>query len=143
MTALLDTNVILDLLLNRVPFATAVVALWEACRTSRVSGYISAIAPPTIYYIGHRQVGAAIARQGVVDVLAVLDVCPVDAAVLTAALALPMADYEDAIQCASALAAGVAVIVTRDPADFAGAPLPVFSPADFLAQLSTPSAGQA
>jgi predicted nucleic acid-binding protein len=140
--ALLDTNVILDLLLKRAPFATAAAELWEACRAGRVSGFMSAIAPTTIYYIGRRQVGADAARQGVADVLAVLGVCPVDAAVLSAALALPMADYEDAIQHASATAAGVAAIVTRDPADFAGATLPVFSPTDFLAQLPAPGAGQ-
>jgi hypothetical protein len=62
-TALLDTNVVLDPLLNRAPFATAAAELWEACRAGRCAGYVSAIAPPTIYSIGRRQVGAA-ARRG-------------------------------------------------------------------------------
>ncbi len=34
--------------------------------------------------------------------------------------------------------AGLDAIVTRNPADFAGAPLPVLSPAELLARLSLP-----
>jgi hypothetical protein len=77
---LLDINVILDLLLNRAPFANDAEALWEANRAGRFLGYISAISPPTIYYIGRRRVGADAARQGVRGVLSALRVCPVNGA---------------------------------------------------------------
>ncbi len=43
---------------------------------------------------------------------------------LRAALTLPLKDYEDAVQVASAQANGLEAIVTRDLADFAGATLP-------------------
>ena len=55
---------------------------------------------------------------------------------MQSALKLPLADYEDAVQLASALAYQLDAIVTRDPDDFAGASLPIYSPADFLKQLS-------
>ena len=43
---------------------------------------------------------------------------------------------QDAVQLAGALAYRLDAIVTRDPQDFAGATLPVHSPADFLKQFS-------
>ena len=135
----MDTNVLLDLLLDRAPFADVAAELWEANRVGRFVAYISAIAPPTLYYVGRRQIGAAAARQGVADILIALQVCPVDGEVLLAALGLPLADFEDAVQHASASAAGMEAIVTRDPDGFAGATLPVLSPAHFLALL--PAAG--
>ena len=69
--------------------------------------------------------------------LAKFRVCAVDHGALQIALTLPVTDYEDAVQVAGALASHLDAIVTRDPHDFAGATLPVYSPADFLKQLSS------
>jgi hypothetical protein len=52
-----------------------------------------------------------------------------------AALSLSFSDYEDAVQHASATASGLDAIVTRNLTDYKGATLPVFSPANSLAQL--------
>ena len=75
-------------------------------------------------------------RFALIGLLAKFRVCAIDHDSLRAALALPLKDYEDAVQVASAQANGLDAIVTRDLADFAGATLPVYSPADFLTQLS-------
>ena len=48
-----------------------------------------------------------------------------------------MNDFEDAAQAAAAATAGVEAIITRNGVDFSGAPIPVYSPDEFLAQLST------
>lgn len=53
------------------------------------------------------------------------------------AFSLGFSDYEDAVQCASAVAAGLDAIVTRNTEDFAGSPIPVYSPAEFLEFLDT------
>jgi hypothetical protein len=49
---------------------------------------------------------------------------------------LPLKDYEDAAQLASALVNGLDTIVTRDPVDFAGASLVILSPVDFLEKIA-------
>lgn len=64
-----------------------------------------------------------------------MQVTVIDDAVLQVAHTLQWPDYEDAVQYASATANGMAAIVTRNLADYRRATLPVFSPADFLAQL--------
>src|SRR5258708_5212725 len=52
--------------------------------------------------------------------------------VLEAALALEMADFEDAVQASSAHHAGLDALVTRNLRDFKHAPLPVYSVEQFL-----------
>jgi hypothetical protein len=64
-------------------------------------------------------------------------VCPLNAAVLRAAQALPISDYEDAVQHASGTADGVEAIVTRNVDDYKNATLPIFTPTDFLHHLNS------
>ena len=61
-----------------------------------------------------------------------------DATILQAASTDSRPDFEDAVQVASALALGLDAIVTRNGGDFAGAPLPVYAPADLLRRLPAP-----
>jgi predicted nucleic acid-binding protein len=136
MRALIDTNILLDLVLDRAPFVEDATAIWEACRTEQFVGYVSAISPLNVFYVVRRARDASIARQAVEDILAVFDICGVDGDALKTALTLPLKDFEDAGQLAGALAYQLDAIVTRDPDDFAGASLPLYSPADFLKEVS-------
>ncbi len=135
MRVLFDTNIILDLLLDRVPFADDAAALWQANADGRLEGFVSAITPVNLFYIARRLKGRATAFQAVSEVLAALSVCPVDHLVLQTALTLPFADYEDAVQHASAIGNRLDAIVTRNIKDFTGATLLVLSPAELLLQL--------
>ncbi len=137
--ALLDTNVVLDFLLDRPPFAEASAAVWEANKQKRFVAYISAITPINLFYVARKIKGAEVAIASVAGLLKECRVCPIDFDSLQTALTLSLNDYEDAAQLAGALAQGLDAIVTRDPKDFVGSPLPIFSPADFLNQLTAAS----
>jgi predicted nucleic acid-binding protein len=136
MRVLLDTNVILDFLLDREPFSVSAELVWQAIQQGRVEGYISPITPVNVFYIARKMKGVEYARQLVVGLLAVCPACPLDDSTMQAALKMPLIDYEDAVQLASALAYQLDAIITRDTNDFAGASIPVHSPADFLKELS-------
>jgi hypothetical protein len=47
-------------------------------------------------------------------------------------------DFEDNVHVAAAVEAGLDIMVTRDPAGFAGAPLPAISPGDLARKLAAP-----
>lgn len=136
MRVLLDTDVILDLLLDRAGFAEHAAALWEAHEQGRLEAYVSAITPVNVFYIARKLKGIETARQAVIELLATLRVCPLDQAALEKALTLPFSDYEDAVQLASALANRLDALITRNLEDYKNAALPVFSPSEFLARLS-------
>ena len=135
MRVLFDTDILIDYLTKRPPFAQEVTVIWEANRQGFFEGYFAAIAPINIFYILRKAPDLAAARQAVQDVLAAFQACPVDQAVLQVAFALPFKDYEDAVQNASAAAMSLDAIVPRNLKDYKGATIPVFSPTDFIKQL--------
>ncbi len=135
MRALLDTDVVLDVLLAREPFVDEASNLWLANEQELFEGYVAAITPLNIFYIVRKIKGQAIARQAVLEVLSALRVCTIDHPVLLAAHGLPVTDYEDAVQHASAQSSQVDAIITRNISDYSAATIPIFSPADFIRQL--------
>ena len=135
---LLDTSVVLDLLLNRPPWAADATVIWEAHRHHQVRAWIAAFTIPTIFYIVRKQAGVPPARTAVYACLTTLDIVPTDPATLLAAHALAGPDFEDDLQIASARQAGVDAIVTRDPKGFAASPIPVLTPTDLAISLSGP-----
>jgi predicted nucleic acid-binding protein len=132
---LLDTNVLLDLLLNRSPWAAEAASLWDAHRHSQIRVWVAAFSLPTIFYIVRKQGGLPAAQTAVQACLSTLDICPTDQATLLAAHALAGADFEDDLQIACAVQAGVDAIVTRDPHGFARSPVSVLTPAEAVAAL--------
>ncbi|MGI8691259.1 MAG: type II toxin-antitoxin system VapC family toxin [Thermomicrobiales bacterium] len=136
MKALLDNDVILDLFLYRRPFVHDAISVWEANAEGRFEAFVSGITPVNLFYVGRKNLGAAVVRQSVTELLIAVQVCPIDRAILRAAEQLPFSDYEDAVQHASAMANGLEAIVTRNLNHYKSATLPIFSPASFLAQLA-------
>jgi predicted nucleic acid-binding protein len=135
MRALLDTDVILDFFLERELFVEDATALLEANHRGEFDAYITASTPINVFYHARKFKGIVVVRQVVTILLTSLPVCPIDGPIMHAALSLSFSDYEDAVQHASATASGLDAIVTRNLTDYKGATLPVFSPANFLAQL--------
>jgi predicted nucleic acid-binding protein len=133
---LFDTDVTLDLVLDREPFAEAAASVFKLHERRRIEGYVSAVTMVNVFYVTRKIKGHELARQAVGELLAGLNVCPTDLSVLQEAHHLPFTDYEDAVQHACATVAGLDAIVTRNLADYKNATLPVYSPTDFLGHLS-------
>ena len=134
---LFDTDVVLDLVLDRAPFAEDAATIFEMHERSSVDGFISGITLVNVFYVTRKSKGMAGARRAVEELLATLNICPLDQSVLEDAQRLAFTDYEDAVQHACATAAGLDAIVTRNLDDYKNAALPVFAPTDFLTHLKT------
>ncbi len=133
MRALVDTNVILDVLLNREAFLPASADVWIANEQKLFEGFVSAITPVNVYYVARSSKrDKATARRLAATVLEVFQICPLSVAELRAAVPSPVSDYEDAVQVIQSLAAQVDMIVTRDVKDFANAPIRAITPAEFV-----------
>jgi predicted nucleic acid-binding protein len=135
MRVLLDTDVILDFLLERTPFFEAASELIELNANDIFEAYVSGITPVNVFYIGRKIVGAAKIRQGITDLLTLVHISGVTGESLEEALGLAFADYHDAVQHAVAMNSGLDAIVTRDLGDYKNATLQVFSPLKFLEKL--------
>jgi predicted nucleic acid-binding protein len=135
---LFDTNILLDVILNRAPHVNASAAALDLVGRGKVEGYVAGHAVTTIAYIVQREKGAAAARNALLHLLSRVRVASVTDASVRMALTLQLADFEDAVCAASAQAAGCAVIVTRNPRHFRNAEPPAILPEAFLASHSEP-----
>ncbi len=139
MRVLVDTNIVLDGLLEREPFVRDAKALIEAIEVEQIEGYVTATTLTNIFYIVRRQTKSIeLARQAVSETLALMEVCPVNRDILEAAFASNLRDFEDAVtvQLACAIASRLDAIITRNAQDFAGATLPILSASELLESLS-------
>jgi predicted nucleic acid-binding protein len=133
---LFDTNVVLDVLLDRKPHADAATRLFTLADTGALEGSVCATTVTTIHYIAAKSIGPRRARDLLRELLTLFAVDAVDRDVLDRALTLEFEDFEDAVAHEAARAGGAGAIVTRDKAGFANATLPVFEPHELLAAIA-------
>lgn len=95
MKILIDTNVVLDLLIEREPFATSAIALFEQIERGNLTGYIAATTITNIFYIIRKTEGREVALAAIHRLLIGLQFCAVDRQTVTTALTLGLKDFED------------------------------------------------
>ncbi len=136
MRAFYDTNVLLDVLLQRAPFYEDSAEVWTLAEMERLDGCVSAVSFTNVFYVLETLLDAAEARRAVKAMANIFTPATCDARVIRQAVEADLADFEDAVQYFSALHADADCILTRNPGDFPRRPaVPVLSPAEFLAQL--------
>ena len=133
---LLDTNVVLDVLLDRQPYAEASAAAWAAVETGVAEGMLAAHSVTTLHYLVRKEKGSLKAKRIISGILRVFGVAAVDSAVIQEALQMPFSDFEDAVTAAAARLAGCECIVTRDPKGFRESPVRALTPEAVLPLLA-------
>ncbi len=136
MRALIDTNVILDYVLERHPFHADAEKIVLLVAVENIVGYLSSITPINVYYTGRKLKGKDHSLKEVRRLVRLFEIATADKQVLQNAFDLDFSDYEDAVQRSSALSESLDAIVTRDTSDFENSPIPVYSPSQFLELLS-------
>lgn len=131
----LDTNVILDYLDDREPFAGSAEAIIELCGSGELMGYFTANTATDIYYIMKKIVGDKEARRLICAMVAILGIIDITGGDVIQALKSPMADFEDAMLSESSKRHNLDYIITRNIKDFKESSVPAIEPEDFIAQL--------
>ena len=133
MKALIDTNVILDALLAREPWAGTAQDLLRAVAMEKLNGFIIASQTTDIFYLlcryGANEITAKNTIKTLVGSVSVYDVIPAD---VQNALASNMLDYEDGLLACCARRQKAEYIITRNNNDFTNSPVPALSPQDFM-----------
>ncbi|SHE59275.1 Predicted nucleic acid-binding protein, contains PIN domain [Fodinibius roseus] len=132
MKVLCDTNVLLDLFLEREPFfenSSQVVGLAEQ---GKIDGWICGTTVTTIFYLLEKALSRTEAEKNVGKLLKIYHVANVNRVILEGALTNGFRDYEDGVLYQSAIHANLEAIITRNQKDFTKSTLPVYSPSEFL-----------
>ncbi|MDD5199650.1 MAG: PIN domain-containing protein [Terrimicrobiaceae bacterium] len=135
MKLLLDTNIILDVMLDRKPFSADSAKIVAAAESGILEGSLCATTITTIHYLAAKALGAKAAAKEIGLLLQIFRVAPVNETVLKAALQRHGQDYEDLVLLEAARSFGAEGFVTRNPADFSKADLPIYVPADIVVML--------
>lgn len=132
MRLLFDTDVILDVLLDREPFSTRIALIFSRIEKGELLGYLCATTITTVHYRASKAIGPSKAKVEVGKLLKLFEIAPVNRLVLESALQSKFPDFEDAVVHEAALHAGVEGIVTRDIHGFKKATVSVYSPDELL-----------
>lgn len=133
----LDTNVLIDFLTDRQPFAPAANDIFRLAHAGEVQLYAASLSFSTAFYLMRRSIatlsgtaGASqLAQQQLLRIKSLLTVVAVDDTVLSQALQAGFSDFEDAIQLFAAQSVpAVELVVTRNGRDFKASRLPVADP---------------
>ena len=133
MRILLDSNVVIDFFEGREPFFEESARVMEQVEQGVATGLLCATTLTTITYLAGKTVGKRQAVEQVRQLLTLFEVAPVTRAVLDAALAGNMADFEDSVLAEAAHQAGAQAIITRNLKDFARSPVRAYTPRQWLA----------
>ena len=131
MRAVFDTNVLIDFFLDREPFSKDATDLIQRAERLEFQGMACATSVTTVDCLARKAVGFTEARAQVEFLLSILEVAPVNGAMLRAALDGDGRDFEDAVIAESARRANADYIVTRNLRDFAKSPVPAHTPESF------------
>jgi predicted nucleic acid-binding protein len=129
---LFDTNVVLDVLLNRDKFVKNSSTLMSFVELGHLRGFLCATTITTLDYLISKTYNRKHARSSIEKLLSIFELSSVDAKVIDLALHSELKDFEDAVQVYSGVCSKVNGIVTRNPKDYKGIELPVYEPFELI-----------
>lgn len=129
---LLDTNVLLDIALKRLPHFEKATEIFRLIDKRIIKGHVTASTITDIYYISKKEKGHEKALEFISNLIEVVDIIGVDRAVIVEAIKSGMSDFEDAIQSSAAEFNGIRLLITRNKEDFSRSKMKVFTPEEFL-----------
>jgi predicted nucleic acid-binding protein len=140
MNVLIDTNIALDVLLDRRPFSETSMRVIVLSEKRRINAFVSASAVTDIYYIIRKTLKS---KNSAIELLKkfikTINIAPVEESHIYEALDLNWNDFEDVIQYVVGKSKNVEYIVTRNQPDFQCLDVKIVSPEDFLKIIETGS----
>ncbi|RYG18760.1 MAG: PIN domain-containing protein [Chitinophagaceae bacterium] len=134
----MDTNIVIDFLANRQPFAMDAAKLFDLAVNGKVRVFIAAVSYNNIYYILRQSMSGNATLKLLGELADLTEITDVTAVVIRQSLKTDFKDYEDAIQYHSALSIpDLDFIVTRNTKDFKKSKLAVLTPTEALASFSS------
>jgi predicted nucleic acid-binding protein len=129
---LIDTDILIDVALDREPFAESAAALLDRLEQDPGMGYVAWHSISNFYYMVAPEHGKTNARKLVLELTAFIEVAPASTAHIRRAIELPLKDFEDSMQVAAALACDAQMIATRNVKDYLRSPVRAVSPEQAL-----------
>ena len=132
---LLDTDVLIDVALDRRPHSDPAAKLLDRVEHGAEAASIAWHSVSNLYYVVTPALGGVSARDFIVELTRFVAVAATDTEGIRYAAELPMKDFEDAMQVAAARACGARHIITRNVQDYERSPIRAVVPQEALREL--------
>ena len=126
-----DTNILLDVLLEREVYYYDALKIWANAENGNVEACIAAISLNNIHYVMRKLKSETTAMIAVKILLRIFKVIPIDADILSLAVDFHDKDFEDDIQLQCALKAKCSQLFTRNPNHYDHSAIAVVPPSSF------------
>jgi hypothetical protein len=137
MKIFVDCDVLIDVGLGRQPFCQASGEILNYLESNKNKGFIAWHSIANFFYITSKGDNKEQSKLFIAELSHFLQITPVSNQDLHVALELPLNDFEDALQCASAIACHADVIVSRNVKDYQNSPIRTVTPEQLLLELTS------
>ena len=131
----IDTNVMLDLLGERVPFYEPIAKIATLAEKRKVTMVVSPISFATVNYFLSKYENSETVREKLRKFSIISEVCMLNEQTVEKGLNSDIKDFEDALQYFSATESECEIIITRNGKDFKKSLIPVMTANEFLSSL--------
>jgi predicted nucleic acid-binding protein len=129
----IDTDVIIDLLIDRQPHASAATMIFDLAEKNRIKLFASTLCINNVHYICRKVLGDQKTREVIAELASFIEILSVSKKDILNAVNSDFKDFEDAIQYSVALTQkGIKTIVTRNTKDYKHSTLAVFNSETFI-----------
>ncbi len=135
MKIFIDSDVILDFLLDRKPFSKEITEIFQLSINGKFNISVSPTTITNIHDIIERLENQKSAKSKVKTILKLVKIENLGASAIHRTVASKFKDFEDGVQYFCALEAKQSTIITRNIKDYKESKLGVLSPREFLSSL--------
>ena len=129
---LVDTDIVIDFLTKREPFAKEAAQLFNLADQKKVQLYISSLCLNNIYYLFRKVIGHKKTLLLLQQLVEIVEILALDKQVVIKALNSNFSDFEDALQNFAAVEYGnIGIIITRNLKDYKQSKLAIMTAASF------------
>jgi len=128
----IDTDIILDLLLERDPFYEFSSKLFIKVENKEIEGYVSSLIFSNLFYIIRKIKGIDEAKIILRKLKYLVNVLAINDKIIELSLDSNFSDFEDGIQYYVSLENNLDIIITRNKDDYKYSKIPVFTAEEYL-----------
>lgn len=132
MRILIDTNVVIDYLADRQPFADPAGEILFLCESGQILGMVTANAITDVYYVVRKEIDRDRALDAIQTLCSVFDIVDIGKTDILGAIELGLRDFEDSLVAQCAKKSKADYIITRNLTDFVVSPVSAQDPQSFV-----------
>jgi predicted nucleic acid-binding protein len=128
----LDTNVVIDLLGERVPFYDSIAKIANLADKGDIQIIVSALTYSTVYYLLSRFEDKEVVKEKLRKFKVIAETSDLTDKIINKGLSSMFRDFEDSLQYYCAVQTNCNILITRNGKDFKESEIPVFTPDEYL-----------